>query len=170
MSFAGEAAQVLLACFTTALNERPAPPAYIMLRPGQEVTPLLSTTKDECCQGLAWVRVAGIEVAPSLDLQTGRRCFGTLRQITLELGVMRCAPTPPANTIPTADQWGALFLQLDSDYDAMEAALCCLRPFVEERTDEVPVAGEYEPIGPDGNCIGGRMTITLEADCGCTEQ
>lgn len=167
MSFASIAAQQLLACLDTALTARPNRPAFVMLRPGAEVTPLLSTNQDECCLGLAWVRVVGTELAPSIDPDTGLRCFGSLRQITLEMGVMRCAPTPDAGMIPTADQWGALFLQLDSDYDAMEAALCCLVPFVEEQADTTPLAGQYEQIGPDGNCLGGRMTITLEADCGC---
>ena len=167
MSFAGLAAQELLDCLRTELQARPNVPAYIMLRPGAEVTPLLSKVKDECCQGLAWVRIAGAELAPSIDPVTGQKCFAQGRRYTLEMGVVRCAPTPGASAIPTEDQWAELFFQLDSDLDAMEAALCCLRPYVYEQTDNYPLAGDYTPIGQDGNCIGGTLTLTLEADCGC---
>lgn len=167
MSFAGLASQELLDCLRTELQARPNVPAYIMLRAGREVTPLLSTVQDECCQGLAWVRFAGAELAQTINPVTGQKCFGQGRQYALEMGVVRCAPTPGAGSIPTEAQWSSLFFQLDSDYDAMEAALCCLKEFVYEQADNVPLMAEYVPLGQDGNCIGGIMTITLEADCGC---
>lgn len=167
MSYAFTVAQELLDCLNTALQARPAPPANIMLRPGEEVTPLLSTVRDECCEGLAWVRVASHTVSPSFDERASGTCAVRGRRYTLEMGVVRCAPTPGASGIPTADQWNTLAAQLDSDLDAMEAALCCVEPFVKSRGLFPPVAGEYSPRGQDGNCIGGTLTIELEADCGC---
>lgn len=167
MSYAFTVAQELLACLNTALQARPAPPANIMLRPGEEVTPLLSKTGDECCQGLAWVRVSGAVVSPSFDERASGTCAIQSRRYTLEMGVVRCAPTPGVSEVPTADQWNTLAAQLDSDLDAMEAALCCVETFVKSRGLFPPTFGEYSPIGQDGNCIGGTVTIELEADCGC---
>lgn len=162
------AAQTLLACLRTALEVRPSPPPdnKIMLRAGDEVTPLLGTHTDECCTGLAWVRIAQITVNPRF--QEAGDCFVPARLVTLEMGVVRCAPQAPVNSVPTADQWTATALQVDSDYEAMEAALCCAFPDLDSLSDSAPAFGEYTPIGVDGNCIGGTMTINLEVSCGCS--
>ena len=159
------AAQTLLDCLETALNTRANPPARMMLRAGEVVTPLLGTSEDECCDGLAWVRIAGTQPRTSFN-QVGE-CVGTGRRLTLEMGVVRCAPSADASSVPTEAQWTNAALQLDSDHDAMEAALCCLA--AAEDWDTVPVLGAdgYRPTGVDGNCIGGIMTVELEVDCGC---
>ena len=159
------AAQTLLTCLETALNARANPPGSIMLRAGQEVTPLLGTSKDECCEGLAWVRIAGV-VQRSTFASVGE-CIGVGRRLTLEMGVVRCAPSADASSVPTEEQWTNAALQLDSDHDAMEEALCCLASA--EDWDTMPVLGAdgYRPTGVDGNCIGGIMTVELEVDCGC---
>lgn len=160
-------AQLLLACLRTQLGLRPAPPPdnKIMLRAGAEVTPLLGTLTDECCTGLAWVRVANI--VRNTRFEDVPQCFGHGRTATLEMGVVRCAPQAPASGVPTAEQWGAVALQVDSDYDAMEAALCCAFPDLDNLADSPPSFAEYEPYGVDGNCIGGIMTVELEVSCGC---
>jgi hypothetical protein len=165
-----DAAQILLECLRTELNARPEPPpdSKIMLRAGGEVTPLLGTGTDECCTGLAWVRIASSVPNPDiLDLmQAG--CFATERVVTLEMGVVRCAPSSDISGVPTADQWTATALQLDSDHEAMEAALCCSYGPLRDLGNAPPVASEYTPFGVDGNCIGATMTVTLEVNCGCT--
>jgi hypothetical protein len=160
-----DAAQALLACLETALNARANPPARVMLRAGEVVTPLLGTSEDECCDGLAWVRIAG--VARRTDFDAIQPCVGTGRRLTLEMGVVRCAPTSDSATVPTEEQWTNAALQLDSDHDAMEAALCCLADTGD--WDPLPELGAdgYRPTGVDGNCIGGLMTVELEVDCGC---
>jgi hypothetical protein len=160
-------AQQLLACFQAELqapHPKPIDPAYVMLRAGAEVTPLLSTTGDECCRGLGWVRIANITGVRQLnDTVTTAGCFGQERVLTLELGTARCAPTPGASTIPTEDQWTAVALLLDEDNGAMERAICCAFGDV----DDVAV-GQYQPFGQDGNCIGATTTvqIAMEACCG----
>lgn len=160
-------AQQLLACFQAELqapHPKPIDPAFVMLRAGAEVTPLLSTTGDECCRGLGWVRISSIAGVRELnDTASTARCFGQERVLTLELGTARCAPTPGASTIPSEDQWTAVALLLDEDNGAMERAICCA--FAD--ADDVAV-GEYEPFGQDGNCIGAVMTvrIAMEACCG----
>jgi hypothetical protein len=53
-------AQELLTCFTAQLGQLASPPKYIQMRVGQETGPLLGANVDECCAGLAWVRIANI--------------------------------------------------------------------------------------------------------------
>lgn len=166
-------AQELLACLQTALLAGPNPPPAnkIMLRAGGEVTPLLSTTTDECCTGLGWVRIqslSGVKQLGDADAVSG--CFAQERTLTLELGVARCAPVGDVSTIPGEDEWTAVALQLDADMGAMEQAVCCA--FGDLDTDppspaiEVAV-GSYQPFGVDGNCIGGTMTVALRLDTCC---
>jgi hypothetical protein len=165
-----DAAQALLTCLENALNARANPPAAVMLRAGEQVTPLLGTSRDECCEGLGWVRIA--EILPRTDFPGQKPCFGVGRRLTLEMGVVRCAPTSDVSTIPTEEQWTNVSLQLDSDIDAMEAALCCAFEMLDEiggsatASPELGSAG-YRPTGVDGNCIGGIMTVEMEIDCGC---
>lgn len=171
MSAPMTAAQFLLECLRTALLSRPAPPPTdkIMLRAGAEVTPLLGTLTDECCTGLAWVRIAGVEANQRFaDFERSGTCFTHTRTATLEMGVVRCAPMTPKETVPGADAWTATALQVDSDYEAMEAALCCAYGDLEVLGDNPPVIGQYEPLGVDGNCIGGTMTVVVEVSCGCS--
>lgn len=167
MTIAMDLAQTLLACFQNELqapHPNPIAPEHVMLRPGQEVTPLLSTNSDECCRGLGWVRIAQVSGVKQINSTAAQdsRCFGQERVLTLEIGTARCAPTPNAGEIPSEDAWTAVALTLDEDYGAMERAICCA--FADQ--DDV-AAGEYTPFGQDGNCIGGTMTvqITMEACC-----
>lgn len=155
-------AQELLACLQTALLAGPNPPPAnkIMLRAGSEVTPLLGTGTDECCTGLGWVRIARVEGARALRELDNVGCFSQERNLTLEMGVARCAPTAPVSGVPTEDQWTATALQLDADMGAMEAAVCCLAALDDVAVEEL-AAGAYEPFGVDGNCIGGTMMVTV---------
>lgn len=166
MTHAMDYAQTLLACFQAELqapHPKPIDPAYVMLRAGAEVTPLLSTTGDECCRGLGWVRVASITGVRQInDTATTAGCFGQERVLTLELGTARCAPTPGASSIPSEDEWTAVALLLDEDCGAMERAICCAF------ADAADVAvGEYQPFGQDGNCIGAVMTVEIAMEACC---
>ena len=164
-------AQALLFCFQNELqapHPKPILPQHVMLRPGQQVTPLLSTNDDECCRGLGWVRVASVSGVRELNstLAVDARCFSQERVLTLELGAARCAPTPGPAGLPSEDEWTALAMVLDADMNAMERAVCCAFGDDVDGVGDVAV-GDYEPFGQDGNCIGGTMTvrITMEACC-----
>jgi hypothetical protein len=157
-------AQQLLACLETSLGAGPAPiaPAYVMLRAGSQVTPLLGTGDDECCRGLGWVRIVRVTGVRELGERENVACFQQERTVVLEMGVARCAPSAPVSGVPTEDQWTTVALQLDADHGAMEAAICCAFGEDDElfAAEEVAV-GDYEPFGVDGNCIGGTMTVNL---------
>jgi hypothetical protein len=167
-----ELAQVLLGCLEAELQAPhpwPVPTDRVMLRAGEQVIPLASTSTDECCTGLGYVRIAGISgVREVTDRMAAASCFMSERILTLELGVYRCIPTPDANEIITAAQWDEAALKLDADQGAMEKAVCCA---FADPTDQLrigPVAvGLYEPIGPDANCIGGRMTVNIVMEACC---
>lgn len=162
-------AEDLRDCLETAIAAGPAPinPAYIMLRAGERVTPLLGTGDDECCRGLAWVRIARITGVRSLGELENTACFQQERTLELEMGVMRCAPSAPVSGVPTEDQWTAAAHQLDADQGAMEAAICCLMADASNILVEESAAGEYLPVGVDGNCIGGTMSVFIRMTACC---
>lgn len=163
-----EYAQLVLGCLNDAITAGPfpIPQEKICLRFGEIVNPTTGTGEDECCTGLAWVRVAG-DVS-LVDPDDPNRCFGPSRRLVLELGTARCIPFGTVQAGPTCAQWTTAALTMDSDHAAMEQAVCCFRdlvssmPFVERVR-----AGDYEPLGPDGNCIRGTLLMTIDYDCGC---
>jgi hypothetical protein len=156
-------AQELLACLQTALaaGPQPIPANHVMLRAGAQVTPLLGTARDECCEGLGWVRVQSVSGVRQLDDRLNVTCFEADRTLTLEMGVVRCAPSADASSVPSEDQWTAAALQLDADMGSMEAAVCCAFGDLEGSAAEEISVGEYQPLGVDGNCIGGTMTVLI---------
>lgn len=171
MTQALDLAQILLACLETNLQAPhpwPIPPEQVMLRAGEQVIPLVASTgEDECCKGLGYVRIAGVSgIRDTRDALAASGCFASERLLTLEMGVYRCMPTPPAGQLVSAEQWDTLAQKLDADFRAMEAAVCCA--FADRTALRIgPVAvGAYEPIGPDANCLGGRMTVNIVMD-GC---
>lgn len=167
-----ELSQLLLGCLEINLQAPhpwPIPPERVMLRPGEQVIPLVSSTgDDECCSGLGYVRVAGIQgVRDVTDRMADSGCFMAQRVLTLEMGVYRCMPTPGAGSIVSAGEWDVLAQKLDEDWRAMEAAVCCA--FSDPDALRVgPIAvGAYEPVGPDANCIGGRTTVNIVMEACC---
>jgi len=162
-------AQDLLACLEASLAAGPAPiaPEHVMLRAGAEVTPLLGTSRDECCEGLAWVRIQGVSGVRQLGDRFNVSCFEAERTLTLEMGVVRCAPSAPTTGVPSEDQWTAAALRLDADMGSMEAAVCCAFGATEGTVAEEVAVGEYRPLGVDGNCIGGTMTVTIRMQNCC---
>lgn len=162
-------AQDLLACLQARLTVSPYPilAEHVMLRAGAQVTPLLGTNDDECCRGLGWVRVQSISGVRSLGELDNASCFSQERTLTLEMGVVRCAPSAPVGSVPTEDQWTDAALKLDSDQGDMEAAICCAFGDIEGTAAEEVAVGEYQPLGVDGNCIGGTMTVLIRMSACC---
>jgi hypothetical protein len=160
-------AEALRACLDTAYDTvlPEAKPAQICLRHGQQVIPSLGTTTDECCNGLAWVRLASVE--PLMDVtDPNAMCTSSQRRVTYELGAVRCLPWGTKEAPPTCAQWTEVAMLTDGDREAMEAAICCARPILGGGYRPV-LAGVYQPYGPDANCVGGTQLVTVEVDCGC---
>lgn len=166
MTVAMTLAQVLLSCFEDSLTVNP--PAQICLRAGEAVRPQISTQDDECCSGLAWVRIANTLRNDQFD--SSPNCINHMRTSVLEMGVARCMPTPPPEALVTCDQWTAVALQLDADHAAMEAAVCCLQSALATTPgigDPEIRVGDYEPRGPEGRCISGTMLVEVVHGCAC---
>lgn len=162
----------LLACLEQEVDKVPFPPKYRGRRPGQVVDHLISTTSDECCEGLAWVRVAGFVPSSSgFPTQDADPNIGPTRAwaITLEMGVVRCAPTPAENRIPSTAEWNAVADAVDDDAAAMRRAICC---FIDQepsrRKSVLPL--EWVPLNTEGGCVGGTLQVVVRGPaCDCSE-
>lgn len=164
----------LLGCLCAQLADTVAgPPVMCCVRPG------LAAPADLCCQaevdgetreGQAWVRVARIYPTTGRFPQQAvdrQICATGGWAAELEMGAWRCAATvdddgsPPACGDVTRDALVAL-----SDAAAMRrAARCC---FPDEKGDPPAVVGEWVPLGPNGGCTGGTLTLTAQFyDCAC---
>jgi hypothetical protein len=148
----------------------PDRPGEICHRPGQEVPLNFGTAQDECCTGLAWVRI--VSIVP-LTVTGGRSpaspCVQAEAQITFELGVARCSPFGTQAAGPTCDQWTQLAFRLDDDAARMRRSVCCLDQEVSATSDYPHVyqvrAGQWTPMPVEGQCAGGVMEVTVQTSC-----
>src|SRR5687768_14387744 len=92
-------ANTLLDCLTEALAANPNPPLRACLRVGEEVAQDISLYEDDCCEGLAYVKVNTMYPSDNFpDPQERPRgnCLTESWVVDLEMGVFRCAPTGTA--------------------------------------------------------------------------
>lgn len=168
-----EIATALVVCLADAFEDDAGAPAEICHRPGQEAPLNFGTAQDECCTGLAWVRIASIE--PVVDPLEGENpdfnhCTSGDRRVVLELGVARCNPTGTQAAGPTCEQWTELAQRIDLDAAAMRRAVCCadaalLGPAPPDHTVYRVRPGAWTPMGSSGGCAGGTMSVTVWLDC-----
>jgi hypothetical protein len=165
-------AQELLVCLDQEIAKVLSPPTYVQLRTGDVVAHLMSMSQDECCEGLAWVRPVTFfpsSVAfPSQDeapIPRGTASWG----VTLEMGVIRCAPSTSVESLPTAEEWEAVTQAVLDDGAAMRRAICC---FIEGEPGraKIVIPGAWQPLAIEGGCVGGILPVTIRAKaCDCTE-
>lgn len=162
---AGPLADMMVECLRGQMALTANPPKSTCLRTGDQVDFLISLTDDECCSGLAWVRVAGIGPTsnfPVIDEDVTSPCAPLGYSVILELGAVRCAPTPSARHIPSCEQWTNVSHQVLDDAAAMRrAVLCCFDQVI---PDAQWLMGTWEPIPTGGRCVGGVMPLTIAAD------
>lgn len=166
-------ADELLACFTAKLAELPNPPKYIQMRVGQETGPLLGPNVDECCSGLAWVRIAGIypswDSFPAAD-NTWTPCGPLAYAVQLEMGMAFCMPwsdsdgtsddiDPPGE----ADWASAAITQMQHQNLMRQTAACCFRP------TQRRAVGAWESFPVEGGCTGGKLTVTVSVMNPCSD-
>lgn len=165
-------ARELLLCLEQEIAKVLDPPTYVQLRTGAVVPHLISENEDECCAGLAWVRP--VSFWPSSDAFPGQDEAPQPKgvagwAITLELGAIRCAPTPDAGSLPTAAEWDAITQAVMDDAAAMRRAICCYIEAMPSRARNV-LPGLWQPLDTSGGCAGGVMTVTLRAPaCDCSD-
>lgn len=167
-------AAALLGCLATQTDLLPNAPKNKGLRPGAQAPIGISAHgRDECCEGLAWVRLMKVGHSstqnwPSPDVIPQGLCGTKLLALQFELGIVRCSPTPPAQKIVTSEQWNVVSEATYLDYIAMERAICCyLGRF---KVPPLSLVGDWTPLGVDGNCVGGTLEVTIAAKpCTCQD-
>jgi hypothetical protein len=164
----------VLGCFETQLQNLSQVPALIGLRTGSAAGPLIGPNIDECCQGLAWVRVVNIypswEAFPA-PTTTSIPCPPLAYAVVLELGAVGCFPwgsgfdgTDP----PTQADWDAGVVTVLDTAAAMRNAITCC-PFSQYPGGPPlrKVVGTWEPLAVEGGCTGGTMQVTVQVIAPC---
>lgn len=165
-------ARELLECYQQELLKLDYPPENIQLRPGILVAAYVSQDRNECCEGLAWVRPgpfypssSTFPVQDTAPIKGGQRAW----VVTLEMGAMRCAPTPEAEDIPSDEEWDQVTQAVMDDAAAMRRAICCFIDAKQGRSGRV-LAGAWQPIEVEGGCVGGTLPITVQGPmCDCPD-
>lgn len=165
-------ARELLACLEQEIDKVETPPLYRGLRTGPVVSISLSQNEDEGCSGLAWVRPVTFFPSsgafPAQDeapLPKGVSAWA----VQLEMGVVRCVPTPDHNSIITTQQWDNLTQAVMDDAAAMRRALCCFGELGRSRVRNM-LPGLWTPLDVEGGATGGTLGVTLRGPvCDCSE-
>lgn len=161
MSRPFDQAQILRACLESALAVRPSPPAQTCMRTGTFALLDAGTSTNDCCEGLAWVRIQSIDPVQDPLAPETNPCSGGF-SVTYEIGVARCQPFGDAQMGITCEQWDALALQIDDDAEAMRAATCCYAgQIADSEIDHEVRPGSWLPLETEGGCTGGSMTVTV---------
>lgn len=169
---AAPVANALLTCLTEQMQQLQSPPARIQIRVGSETGPLIGPNVDECCAGLAWVRVAN--VYPSWNSFPGPDndwlpCGPLAYAVVLEMGTAFCTPWSDSTDSfesldpPSTDDWSTAFATLMQHQTLMRRAAACCFPATQRRA-----VGEWTPLSVEGGCTGGtlRVTVSVMAPCG----
>lgn len=168
------AVRAVLDAMRIELARETNPPLHYRMVPGVQpvfaLTPTISGLLDECCEGVAFLRIADIfpcddfpnPKAVWLPHSDGEVSLG----VTLEIGVARCGQSAPGqDLVPTDDQYTADVMNILSDV----AALLRVGPYLMNLS--VPpiyeyAYGEWQPAQAEGGCVGGSMHLTLQvASC-----
>jgi hypothetical protein len=162
----------LVACLVAAAAEIPNQvsdnPRIACLRPGDRVELLIAQNRDECCEGLMWVRwvraYPSSQAFPAPD-SLPSRCGITRWAVVFELGAVRCAPTSDMDTIPTCAEWDEATLNVYDDGAAIRRAMCC---FTDSHPYELVVQSEGQPLTTEGGCVGVAYLMTTSVSaCDC---
>lgn len=150
----------LVDCLSVELARSPGGlPAFCGVVPGALVT------MDYCgpgCPGMAWVRLDGDQPSSRFPNPGGSVSSATdPTALRLQMGVTRCVATSEATGEPPSAEEQAEDVRVQlGDYAAMRrAVLCC---YGTGRQARPYVLGAYLPIGPQGGCGGGAMTVTVQ--------
>jgi hypothetical protein len=159
-------------CLQTEAMKVPNPPNNYQIRPGSGFAAMADDTRDECCEGIAWVRPGAMFETDEFPVpRTGSSSQDPLDYgIPVEMGIMRCIPIvgPGAgDKIPIADQWQEASQEAMDDAAALRRAICCLRELLD--TSAV-VAGPITPLENEATCGGQVVLLTIRVNaCDCVD-
>jgi hypothetical protein len=163
----------ILGCLQAQALTVTKPPANVQLRPGATFSPNADNKRDECCEGIAWVRPG--PMYPSTDFPqqlTTVWAPGTNQwALQVELGIERCIPiigteVGSVDGIPSAAQWLAATQAAMDDRAMLRRTICCIVDLLGKRK---VVVGQITPLENEGTC-GGEvviLTVLVQACDGC---
>lgn len=158
----------MLSCLEDAFASHEDPPAQICHRAGSGLTVAQfkvtagRTAENECCGGLAWVRLQTfyptggdeqLEFNPRLS-----NCFDGLA-VGLELGVLRCWPRAGAHA--SCDDWADVTRMVAADAAALRRAIACCWEPAHKEVGPAAVMGQWQAAGIEGQCVGGILPVTI---------
>ena len=146
----------LLACICAEVNAV-KPVCECMLVPGTEAAWYYCGCGDTAC-GMAWLNLVqtfpySTFPSPAIDI----RCQLPLA-IVAQIGVVRCMPMPASDGTPpaAADLEEASALQIADMWALYRAVNCC---GVKDKA-----IGQWQSLGPIGDCVGGMWSVYLAAE------
>lgn len=153
----------LLGCLEEQMARVPSPPGSVCMRPGDQVALLISRTTDECCTGLAWVRLDSIY--PSTNFPTQEEGYTKCPPgwaVVVELGVARCAPVGDEDHLPSCDKWTETVNHVTADAAALRRTILQFQALPDFRFTQT-VSGTWGALAVEGGCVGGAQTVTVQA-------
>lgn len=126
---------------------------------GDTYVPFDPDPEDDACDeeevycSQAWVRV--MDITPLGSETWGGDC-GTVLQLTLEVGVLRCVEIPEDGEAPNAT---SVLVAAMQSMDDMNAVYCAAMECEVWNSIE---SGQWTPMGPQGGQYGGYWTFTVE--------
>lgn len=149
----------LATCLCQELTDAGLPePCFCGVVPGEVALDFCDGCADGSCGGTAWVNVVSMTPSLSLGQIAPARCNVGLIDMVFQVGVVRCAPmADDAGTPPDeAAYLAASELQMADMAASLRAVICCL-------DDLVPTVAGWTSYGPEGGCVGGVWTATIQA-------
>ena len=158
----------------TAANTAAAPKnqiGHVVMRPGIQIEPDMAQFQDMCCEGYAYLRVMRV-MAP--EEPTRQEPLGTPISpcgmdslgAEMELSIFRCAEVGNIDFPVQDDAWNAAYIQLLTDFDTLNSALCCIRnAFAQNHQTWSIVYNDWQPWEVQGACLGSRLQFTATIEC-----
>lgn len=150
--------ETLAACLCGEVCESDLPGVcFCGVLPGSSVAlDYVNSCTDATC-GMAWVRlVSATPGGLSSDLLTQTNNCETGLRLNVEVGIVRCSPSPDDEGNPPSaeDMLAATELQIDDMMLMRRAITCCV-------DSHDYLLGSYSPFGPEGGAVGGFWTVQI---------
>lgn len=154
----------VLAAMRTELAKVPAgAPAHFRMTPGLSPVFTLTAETDECCEGVAWLRVVGQH--STMEFPAQQQIWEPEGEVSwtviLEIGVGRCGGGPGPDMAPTDAQYTADTKILMDDAAALRRVGPNLKATSTNIIDYM-YTGSWEPVAAEANCMGGLIQLAIQ--------